>query len=193
MIWYWTTSWHLPPFWKGHYGIRMDDRHSIHIPHSIKAFGVLTIWSKLILVLSPNLIRFNLGSVLVRQLEKSLVISYQIDYILFKHSPLFQHFQTDICPMIFVACASGSADMYMERIYIAIFDRHGLSLHFMEPPIKRRTVDWNWSFGDKGYVFIEVIYRRTNNIKFLNEMMMVKSFECFVITRNMICHNVEDK
>ena len=25
----------------------MDDRHSIHIPHSIKAFGVLTIWSKL--------------------------------------------------------------------------------------------------------------------------------------------------
>jgi hypothetical protein len=34
-------------FGKGHYGIRMDDRHSIHILHSIKAFGVLTIWSKL--------------------------------------------------------------------------------------------------------------------------------------------------
>ena len=110
---------------------------------------------------------------------------------LFKHSPLFQHFQTDICPTICAACASGLADMYMERIYIAIFDRHRY-LHFMESPIKRRTVDWNWSFGDKGYVFVEVIYRRANNIKLLNEVTMVKSFECSVITRNMICHNVEE-
>ena len=71
--------------------------------------------------------------------------------------------------------------MYMERIYIAIFDRHRY-LHFMEPPIKRRIVDLNWSFGDKGYIFVEVIYRRANNIKLLNEMMMVESLERSVIT-----------
>jgi hypothetical protein len=44
-------------------------------------------------------------------------------------------------------------------------------------------------FAIKGYVFVEVIYRRANNIKLLNEMMMV---ECSVTTRDMICHNVEE-
>jgi hypothetical protein len=70
-----------------------------------------------------------------------------------------------------------------------------VSLNFMEPPgLVLTTTTSNWSFGGKGYVCVEVIHRRANNIKLSNEMMnlmMVKSFERSVTTRNMVCHNVD--
>ena len=50
----------------------------------------------------------------------------------------------------------------------------GANIVYVAAPIKRRTVNWNWRFEDKGYVFIKVIHRWANDIELLNEMRMIE-------------------
>jgi|HubBroStandDraft_1064217.scaffolds.fasta_scaffold108371_1 hypothetical protein len=165
----------------------MDNRHSIHIPHWQYGANYVT------LILVPQY--YSIQVCWSAKLEKSRLTmlffnaSIEIPCVtplfiqLFKHSPLLTlpkwHLSHDLCG---VRLGFGRY-VYGKNIYSHFRQAQiSLSLHFMEPPIKRPIVDWNWSFGDKGYVFVEVIYRRANNIKLLNEMMMVESLERSVIT-----------
>jgi hypothetical protein len=57
------------------------------------------------------------------------------------------------------SCLTDMAGNYRKNIYSDFQQALSLSLP-TEPPSKRRTVDRNWSFVDKGYIFVNVLHRR---------------------------------